>query len=81
MWPSDTRFFVTNRPLQALRKATGEKEWNVDIIVMPFSVNGDRDAVESAINDAAHRGKILIASAANFGAPPVSLNRPDTARS
>ena len=34
---------------------------------MPFSVNGDRDAVESAINDAAHRGKILIASAANFG--------------
>jgi subtilisin family serine protease len=34
---------------------------------MPFSVHGNRATVEAALNEAYHRGKILIASAANSG--------------
>jgi len=63
--PSADRILFPRK--QAIRKASDETQWNVDIIVMPFSVDGNSVRVEAAINDAYHRGKILIASAANSG--------------
>ncbi|KAL7934269.1 peptidase S8/S53 domain-containing protein [Trichoderma chlorosporum] len=50
---------------EAITKAVDT--WNVDIIVMPFGVGSERDAIRTAISNADHRGKILIASAANSG--------------
>ncbi|OAQ58351.1 subtilase family domain-containing protein [Purpureocillium lilacinum] len=56
-----------NAIAEAITKAIDKKQWNVDIIVMPFGVDREREVVETAINNAYHRGKILIASAANSG--------------
>ncbi|KXH32902.1 hypothetical protein CSIM01_07529 [Colletotrichum simmondsii] len=52
---------------KAIEEASDKTKWNVDIIVMPFSVERHSDAVKNALNNAYHRGKILIASAANSG--------------
>ncbi|KAI0891512.1 hypothetical protein F4806DRAFT_482812, partial [Annulohypoxylon nitens] len=43
------------------------KEWNVDIIVMPFGIKEVHEKTKAAINDAYYKGKILIASASNGG--------------